>query len=398
MRKFLLSLVAGIFAVSAYPAEVADYCGEFQCKYLDEFSLTKMITVTIAPSATEGKIAITGLYSPAGSAPFTVDADIDLTAGTVTIPCVTLEDLEQGAVLYHGTWKNGQVADYSLDPIVANLVDGNIVFNEDDVMLFGLFDPDPSSCVVFALLRKIKLSPAQGSLEFVYNEDEWTRIGTAQCPDLCFGYRIFNKIEPIVTTVDVVQDKWNPNRIALLNPYDSNTWKNVNRDQQSIGQIVIDMTDKEFVIFEPYVYSGFTYNLDGNNYGRCYVYNMEGYFTKINDMSKEEIYDLYVSQGFDPVFSRFDGDQIHCASGSVIFATESKPTAQYQMGPDREGSIVFDQEAADVLSNLSGITLAEDAEDAPAAYYDLMGNKVSQPQPGMIYICRKGSTAKKVLF
>lgn len=398
MRKFLLSLIAGIFAVSAYPAEIEDYCGEFQCKYLDEFGLTKIIPVTIAPSAVEGKIAITGLYAPAGSTPFTVDADIDLTAGTVTIPCVTLEDIQQGAVLYRGTWKNEQVTDYSLDPIVANLVGNSIVFNENDVMLFGLFDPDPEYCVAFALLRKIKLSPKTDSLEFVYNEDEWTRIGTAQCPDLCFGYRIFGKTEPIMTTVDVVQDNWNPNRIALLNPYDSDLWKNVNRDQESIGQIVIDLTDKDFVIFEPYVYSGFTYNLDGNNYGRCYVYNMEGYFTRINEMSKEAIYEMYVSAGFNPDFTRFSGNKIYCAPGMVIFATEGKPTAQYQMGPDRDGAIVFDQEATDVLSKLSGVTLAEDAGDAPAAYYDLMGNKVSCPQPGTIYICRKGSVAKKVLF
>ncbi len=392
MRKFLLSMFAGILAVSAYPAEISDYCGDFQCKYLDEFKLPKILPITIAQSETEGKIAITGLYSPAGSAPATIEADIDLTAGTVTIPCVTLKS----AVLYRGTWKDGKVTDYSLDPIIANLVDGNIVFNENDVMMFGVFDPDPEYCAAYSVLRRIKISPAT-DLEFVYNKDEWSRIGTAQYPDCVLGYKIFGTIDPIVSTVDVVQNKSNPNRIALLNPYKTDTWKNVNRDQESIGQIVIDMSDRDFVVFEPYVYSGFTYNLDGINYGKIYIYNMEGYFAKIGEMTKEEIRELYLSTGYEPEFTRFDGNQIIGALGAIIFATESKPTAQYQMGPDRQGSIVFDDDAITALKGV-GVSLVGASEEAPAEYYDLMGNKVTHPQQGTIYICRKGGVSTKVIL
>jgi len=398
MRKFLLSMFTGILAVSAYPAEIADYCGDFQCKYLDEFNLTKILPVTITQPETEGKIAITGLYAPAGAAPATIEADIDLTAGTVTIPCTPFSGYEQGMVLYRGTWRDERICDYSLEPVVANLVDGNIVFNEEDVLLFGFYDENPTYCSAFATLRKIKISPKNTNLEFVYNEDEWTRIGTAQYPDCVFGYKIFGTIEPIVSTVEVVQDKWNPNRIALLNPYKTDTWKNVNRDQESIGQIVIDLSDRDFVIFEPYVYSGFTYKLDGVDYGKIYVYNMEGYFNRISDMTKEEIRDLYISTGTAPDFTRFDGNQICCGLGSVIFATESKPTAQYQMGPDREGSIVFDQDAIDVLAKSVGVSHMVYTEEAPVEYYDLMGNKVSHPQPGSIYIYRKGANSKKIIF
>lgn len=398
MKKFLPLMFAGILAVSAYPAQITDYCGEFQCNYIDEFNNPKMLPVTIKQSSTEGKISITGLYAPATIGATTVEADIDLEAGTISIPFTYMGTYSPDLFLFHGIWEGGYYGNYSKDPIVANLVDGKIIFNENDIIVFGVYDENPENCDVYSTLRKVRLSPGEPGLEFQYNEDEWTHIGTAVYPDCCFGYKIFNKYEPITSTVSVVQNKLNPYKIALLNPYDTNIWKSVNRDQESIGQIVIDLTNHDFVIFEPYVYSGFTYNLDGLNLGRCYVYNMEGYFTRIGGLTIEETRQRFISAGFEPNFSSFDGNQIICAYGNVIFATEKKPTEQYSFGNDQEVSIVFDQAAVDVLATTVGVKQLNTTDEAPTEYYDLMGNKVNNPQPGSLYICKKGDSAKKVIF
>ena len=391
MKKILLSILAVAGAFSAYSAEISDYCGEYQATYISAFGNPEIKLFKITQSATEGKVVLDGLYAPPSIGSSTLEADIDLEAGTLTIPYTDMSYYDP-ELEFFGLVLTNQGYDFTKDPVVGHLEeDGVIKFDDNYGFAFGHFDEE----TVFDSMMDVTFSPVK-DLVFKYNEDEWTHIGTAQYPDLCFGYKIFGTREPVMSTVDVVINKANPNRIALLNPYQATEWKSYNRDKEAVGQVVIDITDPDLVVIEPYVYSGFDYNYGGLNLGKTYVYNTEGYYVKIAGLSIDEARDMILDFG-QPV-STFDGQSIYLAWGSVIFATESKPTIQYCMG-ENEGVIEFDDDAIEGIENASvGICLVETPVDVPAEFYDLMGNKVDRPVRGGIYICRKGERATKLMF
>lgn len=408
MKNILLTALAALGTFTAFSADISDYCGEFQCNYIDEWNNHQLKYITIAKTATEGKVTITGLYSPPSIGSAVIEADIDMEAGTLTLPFTDLSVLTEGLWLYRATWNGEGYSDLCKDPIVAHLDGDSIVFDENDVLMFGGYHADEDEWYILSSLRSVKFSPKK-DLTFVYNEDEWEEIGTAQYPDLCFGYKIFGSRIPEVTTVKVARNKENPKRLALLNPYKSDKWNAVNRDREGVGQIVLDITDPYFVIIEPFVYSGFDYNFGGLNLGKTYVYNEEGYYTHIAGLTREEARTFLLNAG--NYLTTFTGNAINCPAGVMLFAVEKNPTTKYSFG-DIEGYIEFD---ADVMKALEeeeveepdptppdpphgGVDTIVSGDAAAAEYFDMLGRKVSHPIAGEVYICRKGGKATKVIF
>lgn len=391
MKKILLSMLAVAGAFSAYSAEISDYCGEYQANFISAFGNPEITMFKITQSETEGKVILDGLYAPPSIGSSTLEADIDVEAGTLTIPFTDMSYYDEGLEFF-GIVMTDQGLDFTKDPVVGHLKEeGVISFDDIYGFAFGHFDDE----MVYASMCDVTFSPKK-DLIFKYNEDEWTHIGTAQYPDLCFGYKIFDTRDPVMSTVDVVMNNKNPKRIALLNPYQTTEWKSYNRDKEAVGQIVIDLTDPDVVVFEPYVYSGFNYNWGGTNLGKTYVYNTEGFYVKVAGMSTDEARDIILDYG-QPI-STFDGQCIFIGWGSMIFGTEKNPTTQYSWG-DNEGVIEFDDDAIDAIDKGSvGICLVETPVDVPVEFYDLMGNKVDKPVRGGIYICRKGERATKLMF
>ena len=50
------------------------------------------------------------------------------------------------------------------------------------------------------------------------------------------------------------------------------------------------------------------------------------------------------------------------------------------------------------ISDLSGVDLVVETSNAPVEYFNLQGMKVTQPQPGDIYIAKKGNRAYKIIY
>lgn len=51
-----------------------------------------------------------------------------------------------------------------------------------------------------------------------------------------------------------------------------------------------------------------------------------------------------------------------------------------------------------IISDLSGVELVVETSNAPVEYFNLQGMKVTQPQPGEIYIAKKANRAYKIIY
>lgn len=407
MKKILLLAFMGVASLGAAAQTVADYCGEYQWYYRDAWDNPGMQPVKITEGTEPGKVIINGMYKSIGGE-ITVTADIDLEAKTLSIPFTDLNSYQRGLALCHGYWTSdpeygNYVNDVDNTPIVGVLKDGGIIAFEDKMegIVFGDYDEENlDDFGYYAAMREMRFEPAK-DMTFQYNADEWDEVGSAIYRDVVFGYKVFGSREPKETLVRVALNKENPKRLLFINPYQTDEWKAVNRDRTGAGFVIADISDPEFVIFEPYVYSGYEYDYRNNNdrdqlsLGKTYVYNDEGYYTRIAGLPVEDAKQFLINYGNE--MTTFDTDVIRCASGAMIFATESQPTKKYSFGGDVYGDIELDSDVVNAIKATSVEKIATD-ENAPSEYFTIDGVKVNNPAPGNFYILRKGSEVKKIIL
>ncbi len=142
MKKILLSILAVAGAFSAYSAEISDYCGEYQATYISAFGNPEIKLFKITQSATEGKVVLDGLYAPPSIGSSTLEADIDLEAGTLTIPYTDMSYYDP-ELEFFGLVLTNQGYDFTKDPVVGHLEeDGVIKFDDNYGFAFGHFDEE----------------------------------------------------------------------------------------------------------------------------------------------------------------------------------------------------------------------------------------------------------------
>ncbi|MCM1005109.1 MAG: hypothetical protein NC548_46515 [Lachnospiraceae bacterium] len=410
MKKFLLTAAAGIAALSANAADIKDYCGDYQWRYHSVWDAPASVKFQILEGKKPGKVLLDGLYKSYDGGWVTVEADIDLEAGTISIPFTDLIFYEADLQCFKVLWGEVTEDDYteilpvelSNEPLVGTLGENGVInFKPMEGLAFGTYSDDISTCSLYEAGREMSFVPYEDT-SFEYDESEWEVVGTAIYPDMYFGYYIFGDRIPYEATVNVAVNKKDNKQVLLVNPYDNEHWRSVNKDKEAKGFIKMDLTDPDCVIFEPYVYSGFDFDYqrgDENRLtlGKTYCYNEEGYYTRIEGLSVEETKEFLAKNQVPSTY--YDDGVIFLTSNGVLFSTETKPKIKYDFGGSLYGELRFDENAQKAIeaSQDAAIEGVQTDVNAPAEYYTVEGVKVSGPVKGGVTICRKGNKVTKII-
>lgn len=236
---------------------------------------------------------------------------------------------------------------------------------------------------------------------FKFIDSEWSLIpGKGKLKDPWFS-EVF---EPEVQEydVDIYRNIADPNRYAIFDPYgeesvywDDNIYNFTNRT----GYVVFNLLSKDFVAFEPYVYSGTFDIFDDRGAQDFYLYNVEGYYYYIGGYDTATISNHLKSTGMVSYYDSNEG-KVYVYNGVFDMLPSSELGGAYSWtNSTNSGYIVFPQEfnPYDFTTQVMPVGLDSEDMEAEPEYYTLQGVRVSNPGPG-IYIMRKGNVAKKVIL
>lgn len=366
------------------------------------------VSIVLADEAT-GKVLIRGM-KPSQEVP----AFVDLAARTLTfLPDQSIGvDGNYGGTqytfpLYFEDYKWDSetfTATYTCPPIdkmVGTIAeDGTITFQENDILFIhenNVFDR--WNCSLAA--REMKFTPTEapeidpttvwedleGMGKFV---DGWVFPGLATSGA--------GTIAAPERDVRIQRNQGYPNLYRVVDPFDHSIYRDDNMARSAKGNIVFDLTDPDFVMFTPGIYSGFEiYDGIDEEYGKTvYCYDVAGLYKYLNpEFTQAEIREAAAKDGFGAdAFATFhDGivDVPQCVFGLVgdigIGRWQDEKTKEFL---PMVGKIVF--------PGYSGIESVSAEAQAPAEYFNLQGQRVAQPAKGQLLIKRQGATATKVVF
>lgn len=236
---------------------------------------------------------------------------------------------------------------------------------------------------------------------FNYKADEWKDVGEASFSD---GWirPLFNNSDQIAAwKTGVKMNVKNGNKVMLYQPYknaDSQSVGALNENASADGYIILDLTNRNCVLVEPLVYSGFD-NFDesdnGLGIGKLYCTNAEAYRVYFGGEAVQDIIDEY--EMFDEELPTCDDMglvtipqcQFMCSLGNLF-----SPTwwIMNQAG-DPLPMIADIQLPKEALASVEGIVV--DEMDAPARYFNLQGVELAAPAKGEITIVKKGNKSYK---
>lgn len=203
---------------------------------------------------------------------------------------------------------------------------------------------------------------------------DWNVLGESEFTDgFCGPYF---KGEAITTTVTVEEHDRRPGYFRLKGAFSQ---------YGSDADLIIDATNPDFVIL-PYQETGFNHPERGTVvvYSHCENFISPTKCPTIEDYM--ETYPQYVATYLDGVIS-FPPDAcvLHFPEWNIWSYTTNDELA-------RESRIAIPGQ-----SKIDGIAADETPADGPVVYYNLCGQRVTDPAPG-IYIRRQGDKATKVII
>lgn len=373
---------------------VADLAGDYTFDAFDLFEdeMTEL-TYDVPFTAAGGRIAIEGLvfgedevvYADFGAATsaFTIPGnqllgryDVEDENGQVSqadiylkayrLPMTDEEKAEAGA--------NGLIA---LPALAGTYDDGSIEFEMFDCLLAEDTEGYFYWGAYFASFKRVATVDPDLT--------DWKAAGTVTFTDgwLMPAYGI----DPVEYPYDLALqvDAANPDRYRIVNPYLNSPAEVVNGDNigDRQGGIVFDVTDPECVIVEAGHVSGYA----DADYGKYYLYNEAGLGVALG-FSKEEIKELVA------------GSESTYNNGEVII-----PACIFGDDTDPLGGFGWETSAGEPIEMIatikihSGVTdVSVDPADAPAEYFNLQGQPVSNPASGQIVIVKRGTDARKAVI
>lgn len=389
LQKIAVPYQAEITTKTA-PTTRDEVCGKYTWEFYDLFNNGEYydyITISADPEVENG-IVIDLLDVPIKA---TVDMSIKSVenvgdvAGVITIPNQYAFTDNQGneAWFIYQKWTDNsytttETPDTSLQCFIG---DGYIDFYLLDIITFQAAD---GSGYYFASDENVM---TLGWKE--YEEETWTALGYTDFYD-CWVMPAF-QINPAeyVYEVAIEQSDLTPTRYRLVDPYNIDLFAESNT-ADGHGYIVFDVADPECVIFD-YVNSGLTID----EIGAFYCFNFAGYCAQMG-LDAASIKSMIEQAKSDPTDTSGIGDIVLTtyADGAVTVT---------------DGVFYVDVMEQIYFANIYNSTIripgeggindiAVDSDtDCPMEYFNLQGIRVSEPQPGAIYIRRQGRTATKVI-
>lgn len=363
----------------AKATSMAEFVGEYDwtyAGYLESDSESGNV-ITVEIKAKEGSTNEVEIYGFVGE--YAVNATVDFAKGTITIPYqVMFNHPSYGDVIVqHAAWgANYQGTTPDNADIVGTLTDGGFTFDSDDLMFIWI----PNVGYFFAMDT---MSAAKAAVDTTV----WVDYDTADFVD---GWAVTCYTEDpaeYVYEVQVQQDQANANILRIKNPYLNSPLAEVNTANGE-GSIVFDVTDPDFVIVKTGYKSGFANSATGT---QMYCYNVAGWLMAYYGYAADEVKAAMAEQ--KSAFSTLVDGVITVPE--CIFGIGGDELAAYSW-VDSDNNPV-EMTTVLTLKNHGGINdVTVDEANGPAAYYNLQGVRVENPESGL-YIRVQGGKAVKVI-
>ncbi len=398
------TVTLGGSAVTKAPAKasafnsIADVEGEYVWSYYQLIkpggSQSGIVEFTILDEAT-GLVQIDGLFSSTiglGS----VTATYDVEAGTLTVPNRQYLGIDNWGdpdyFYFKALGEDGFTIDGAIDAesVVVAVEGSTFTFADDIVIAVG--DPDNED------LGWWELAALNEFTKYVEPSDtpdleDWTTFTTATMidgwiiPALTYNDGSYADPEDFPLTVSVARNNENPNLLLIENPYLQSSGFPLSGTSE--GYIVLDITDPDFVLVMPEVYSGFT---NGSN--RVYCFNIEGYWTSMGYTKEDIVADF---EGEIDEWSNMTEEGTNTII-SIPTCRFNYPTALDKMyvWTDR-GDAMKATITIEGTVGIDNVIVANEDVNAPVEYFTVQGARVDNPQAGSIVIRRQGSQVSKVI-
>lgn len=378
MKRLLSILITGLATLPIYAIDsVDDICGAYEWTYQSELAYDggkKIAQVELAPGTTPNTVLVKGLYLD-----YNLVADVNLKASTLSLRAQSVDfdmDLMKTLKVYLVTRdeEDGTLNAVS-KPIVANISDGKIEFNPDEMIGIGYPDIEDG---MYYFLASHNVAETAVDRTFVFNPEEWSEPATGHLVDGWLSYHYFGTDTVAEYDVEICHNLNNPNIYCVINPFDNKLWEPFNKDSKAEGHIVFDASNPKFVKLRTYVYSGFS----DSEFGMLYMYGTDSDLLYVQGYDED-----YLIENVPAVLSTLENGVVDIPQPA--FGHEARPTGHYGWG-DLKAKIVLPSETA--INEV-----AADNADACPLYFNLQGAAVSNPTTGF-YIVIRGSRTEKVLL
>lgn len=216
------------------------------------------------------------------------------------------------------------------------------------------------------------------------DKSAWTYLGQALFVDgwIIPGYTTESN-QKYWWYIDAYTNNVNPNIVGLLNPYidERCTLTGLNLNYNVESMLAIDITDPEFIVISQQ-YSGFK----AEEYGDISIGNYEGTFIEYNS-DKDEIISEMESLGLR--MTTINDEGLITIPHSLVGYTGGQFGLSWQY--PQVGFVLL----PDGYSGVRDVIVNKENADAPVEYFNLLGERVNNPEHG-IFIRRQGSSTTKV--
>ena len=380
---------------------VADVAGDYDWSYTgllngDSGAKTAVVTIKVLDAAT-GEVAIEGLVSAGTGITVPVKGKVDLAAGTLTV--ANKQDLgtdsygDKNYFYFKSANSEGELNDGATDveSVVATISGTTFTFPE--MCIFAVGDYNNESLGWWKLTYKNKFTVYETPTDGI-DLTEWTEFTTATMIDgwvmpIVYrnvnGEQVYLDANEYPLTVKVAKNNEDPSLILIENPYLQASGFPLTTCES--GYIVLDITDPDFVLVLPGVYSGFS-----NGANRVYCMNLEAFYV-YKGYSKEVIQASLKDQVTEwSTMKTVDGKSVI----DIPNCRFNYPDALDKMYTwnGRADAMKAKFTFASAIDAVEDITVAD--ENAPVEYFNLQGVRVNEPAAGTLVIRRQGTKATKV--
>lgn len=375
-------------AKAAAIESVDKLAGEWEWNYYDLIKSNPNALGMVTIEAGEGnKITISGLLQIPGVK--SLEATVDLTAGTINIPIPQKMGADQDGDInfylktYDQTTGEIHAGAANVDVLVGRISGSSISFPEEYIWVSGDAEQESLGWYFVTALNSWTNASDQ--------EEGWTDYCTATYVDGWAVPAFGMDPEAYPWTVQIQQSEYNAFLYRIHNPYLSDTCP-MPSQYLTKGNIVFDLTDPDFVGVVPKITSGFT--VQGTNY--MYV-NAEGMYMS-EGMTPEEIKDFVGDLIENWSQYKEEENTLYLYNLAVNYAgmTDQMYTWQDQQGNDMspymKGSLVFDRP---LVAGAGVADIADDEIEATTEYFTIDGIRLDSPAQGLT-IVRKGSKVSKI--
>lgn len=398
-----LSTPSSAVPMSAPASSISEIAGEYVWSYYglledDEDWQTAIVNIIVTDAET-GEVAISGMIPEKSGiqSPLLVHAKVNMAEGTMKIPNnqnIGEDKFGYPNYFYFKTFdEQGYMADgmWDIDSITGTIEGFTISFPPECIFAVGDYNDEDMGWWKRTAVNEFTL--------YVEPKDdidlsEWSTIGEATMydgwilPGVKDSYGVYYNADDYPLTVNIARNKQNYNLLLIENPYlKSSGFPLPGAD----GFIILDVTDPEFVLVNPNIYSGYQHN---ENFICCT--NIEGFYLS-RGADKQMVKDYYGDEITEWSTCKVDGE------GNVVIEI---PTCCFQQYPDLSNSFTWKNRSEWMVAQISykdkpagigNVVVEESDANEPAEYFNIQGMRIDNPAKGQLVIMRRGNKATKMI-